>query len=130
MAVKVKQAQNPQVFNYVAHVHKDRGGVLELAGSRLALDSDACYDWLALRAKGLDGRIVAHTISPVKEGVIVVTKAQSVKMLKHDTAGKPDPKVTRDKWEGTHTFGMPSAFGEFTQGYTGAALCTYKVTEE
>jgi hypothetical protein len=114
------------MFDYLAHITREDGSVVELSGSIEKANHNDVYLWLLNRATELDGFLVSQQISESGIDVPWNTKVSSTPVL---PAPKPKP-VLPVRVEVPSVFVDRNVFGEYTHRYTGAVPLKYKSTEE
>jgi hypothetical protein len=108
------------MFEYLAHIQKDDGHTLELAGTRDARTINDVYQWLCEMAKELGGFLVSQRIHV----------GESTNQQARDVAKKRPVVVEAHVPQVPAAFSDRTAFGVYTTPYKAASLCTYKVTKE
>lgn len=116
MPVKVKKV----TFDYIAHVQREGGHVVELAGSREASSYTEIYDWLQARSLELQGFLISQSIKACDN---------DVPWKQIEVPALPAPQKTV-RVETPSLFSDRAVFGVFTNVYKGATALTMKVTKE
>lgn len=114
-------------FDYIAHVQKDDGSVIELAGTVEEKSHNSVYSWLLERATELGGWLVTQRISSTDPDEPWVDP--NPKLIELQPHSKSEAITTVVKEVTKCMFGSTEQFGTYVNTYQGASLCTYKVTE-
>lgn len=115
-----------KMFDYLAHIVREDGSVIELSGTRRQDNHNEVYQWLLKRAQELSGHLVSQNISDSGEDVPWEDAVPNPLLM-------PDPKPersTRARVVVPSVFDDTSVFGTFNDTYSGASPITYKVTKE
>jgi len=113
------------MFDYLAHVAREDGTVIELSGTTEQPNQQFVYQWLQTRATELGGFLVSQNISESDDDLpwSDTVGQEPVKSL-------PAPEPVKDRPTAPTIFGDGAVFGEYKDTYRGASLVTYKVTKE
>ena len=105
-------------WQYVAHVLKNDGRVVELKGTTQAWAQSSVYHELAGKAKELGGMLTGCHIVELDDDCDIPWTTDDTPDTRHAEEVTP------------RTWGSADAFGTWNSTYYGASLCTYKVEDE
>lgn len=120
-----------QMFDYVAHVAKEGGSVVELSGTIECDCAGDVYKWLLNRARELEGylanqKISLSTYDQAKGETLVADVDTQLPLLPAPVTPLPTPTVV----EVPTVFADRSVFGEYTDVFKGARVLKWKPTKE
>ena len=116
-----------KMFDYLAHITKENGEVMELTGRTEQVSHNEVYQWLLSRAVELGGYLVSQNISESGDDIpwsCQVGSSEQPPPPMLPAPAKPSPPVVPT------VFGDGALFGEYKDTYKGAIPVTYKVTKE
>ena len=109
------------MFEYIAHVSKEDGGVVELAGTREDESHNTLYQWLLGRAAELGGWLISQHINEAGTDSELPWKVDQPDTAQKALPAPPMPKLPT-------VFDNREVFGIYSDTYKGATSITYKVT--
>lgn len=108
-------------WDYIAHIQREDGTTIEIAGTTLAYTEANAYQDLLQKAAAHDGFLISSSIEAhvPEDGT---NAARKMPVLIEHSAVVDETVASVSGFEDTRVFGT------FTNTYKGASLCTYKET--